>query len=65
MFVQVATQDALVCDGGRIGGEALALRRVGVAGRVSAIANASAMTAAGFFRKMRPPFRSAQGRRRR
>ena len=53
MFVQVATQDAVVWDGGRMGGEASALRKVGIAGAVSAIANASAMTAAGLFRKMR------------
>lgn len=56
MFVQVATQDAVVWDGGRMGGEASAPRKIGIAGAVSAIANASAMTAAGLFRKMRPPF---------
>ncbi len=53
MFVQVATQDAVVWDGGRMVGEASAPRKIGIAGAVSAIANASAMTAAGLFRKMR------------
>lgn len=53
MFVQVATQEAVVWDSGRMGGEASAPRKVGIAGAVSAIANASAMTAAGLFRKMR------------
>ena len=56
MFVQVATQDAVVWDGGRMGGEASAPRKVGIAGAVSAIAIASAMTAAGLFRKMRCAF---------
>ena len=52
VFVQVAMQDAAVC----VGGEASALRKIGIAGTVSAIANASAMTAAGLFRKMRCAF---------
>ena len=56
MFVQVATQDAVVWDGGRMGGEASAPRKIGIAGAVSAIAIASAMTAAGLFRKMRCAF---------
>lgn len=52
MFVQVATQDAAVWDGG----EASALRKIGIAGNVSAIARASAMTMTGLFRKMRCAF---------
>lgn len=62
MFVQVATQDAVVWDSGRMGGEASASRKVGIAGAVSAIANASAMTAAGLFRKMRHPYVSCRSR---
>jgi len=62
MFVQVATQDAVVWDGGRMGGEASAPRKVGIAGAVSAIANASAMTAAGLFRKMRRAYVSWRNR---
>ena len=61
MFVQVATQDAVVWDSGRMGGEASVPRKVGIAGAVSAIANASAMTAAGLFRKMRCAFPLSAG----